>query len=273
MEIDVSLIIVLYKPTAKDCQQVSHLADMYSGCIADNSPEPVFQGAMVGKMNYVWMQDNKGIAAAQNRAFEHISKDAPYVVFLDQDSRVGDDYPQLMAEALHGMENKGVGILGPMLVNADSGELYAQRLSDNADESAAYTRELISSGVCIKSTLFREIGMNDERLFIDYVDFDMCWRAAALGYRSAVSTKMKISHKVGRRCITIGPYRDIVSSPPRYYYQYRNMLWLLRRSYVPRTWKVKTTVKSTIRLVYLPFIGIRAFGFAMRGIIGGILTH
>lgn len=270
METEVSLIIVLYKPKPEDCQHVKHLASIYGGCIADNSPEPTFEGDMVGKMSYLWMDGNKGIAAAQNRAFEQLKDKTAYVVFLDQDSRVGDDYPVQITSALKRIENKGIGILGPTLVNVDSGEAYVHSLSAGAGEDYSFAREVISSGICIRADLFRKIGMNDDRLFIDYVDFDMCWRASAVGYRSAVSTTINIRHKVGNRCITIGPYRDIISSSNRYFYQYRNMLWLLRRSYVPRMWKVKTTIKSFIRFTYLPFVGLSASACALKGVKAGL---
>lgn len=270
METEVSLIIVLYKPKPEDCQHVKLLASIYGGCIADNSPEPVFEGDKVGKMTYLWMQGNKGIAAAQNRAFEQLDGDTPYVVFLDQDSRVGEDYPLTITSALKSLETKGIGILGPTLVNVENGEAYVHSLGANAGEGYACARELISSGVCIRCDVFRKIGMNDDRLFIDYVDFDMCWRASAAGYQSAVSTMITIRHKVGNRCIAIGPYRDIISSSNRYFYQYRNMLWLLRRNYVPRMWKVKTTIKSFIRLAYLPFVGLSASACALKGIKAGL---
>ena len=95
----------------------------------------------------------------------------------------------------------------------------------------------------------------DDALFIDYVDFEYCWRAAHKGLISGITTAVNLPHKVGNNDLHFPHgYRVIISAPFRYYYQYRNHLWLCRRGYVPMQWKINTGIKQFLRIFYFPFM-------------------
>ena len=94
----------------------------------------------------------------------------------------------------------------------------------------------------------------DALLFIDYVDFEHCWRANSKGYVCGITQNVTLPHKVGNNELHFPHgYRVIISAPFRYYYQYRNWLWLCRRNYVPKQWKINTCIKFMLRIVYFPF--------------------
>ena len=121
--------------------------------------------------------------------------------------------------------------------------------------------------------VLEDVGLNEEQLFIDFVDSEWCWRAVAKGYRCCMTTNIVMTHHIGRRIITIGPIKDIISSPQRYFYQYRNYLWMLRRPYVPRQWKISVGVKSILRLFYFPFFikdGWKSWKYMWKGIWKGL---
>jgi len=87
-----------------------------------------------------------------------------------------------------------------------------------------------------------------------------------------MTSTVSINHQVGSKTINLGICRDIASAPFRYYYQTRNYLWLLRRSYVPKRWKITTGIKCFLRLFYVPFFvpqGWKAMHFIMKGIRAG----
>lgn len=274
-----ALIIVLYNPRAEDINNVERLSALYNGCIVDNSPKAVFHTEAVGAMSYLWMGGNKGIAAAQNAAFELIKAkgEADYILFLDQDSRIADDYPEKIAmelKRLHGIDPK-IALLGPTLINLTNGKEYKSSihaLPIYNEEDYAESREIISSGACILADVFEQVGMNRAEFFIDYVDFELCWRMESMGYKCVLTKRLSVEHKVGNAYVKVGLFHDIISAPQRYYYQYRNMLWLMRMSYVPAQWKINNFIKAIIRLFYLPFIkhGIKSTHNAFRGIKDGL---
>ena len=55
----------------------------------------------------------------------------------------------------------------------------------------------------------------------------------------------KESRKIGNKDISI-------SSEFRIYYQFRNYIWLFRRSYVPFWWKFRHFFKYAVKAVYFP---------------------
>ena len=123
----------------------------------------------------------------------------------------------------------------------------------------------------------RDVGSMDARLFIDFVDFEHCWRANAKGYVCGITNNVALPHKVGSRELHMPRgYRVIISAPFRYYYQYRNWLCLCRRKYVPLQWKVSKGVKFLLRPFYFPFCvrGWRSIEkFMFKGFKDGIFGY
>lgn len=273
-------VIILYEPSEAERSNVSRFAQANEGVLIDNSSAACFQASTVGRMRYVWLGGNKGIAAAQNEAVRLLLSEGKYeqIVFLDQDSRVDSDYPEkIVKEMIRAAAEVGdVGIIGPLVVNRQSDEVYSSSIHKDRFVGTDLVERgfIISSGSCVSASVLQRVGLADDRLFIDYVDSEWCWRARAKGYRSVVTCRVRMSHQVGRRLIHIGPFRDIVSAPFRYEYQFRNYLWLLRRQYVPRAWKVATGIKFAIRLFYLPWIknGLSSWRYAWKGICKGLTT-
>lgn len=247
------LVIVFYHPTDGDRAHAGALAERYPVAIVDNS------------------DCNRGIAAAHNEGIRQLmERGCSHIVLLDQDSRLPDDYPQRIVaeyERLSAAAGSALAAVGPSLINGRTGQPYPP--------AAGKHPFIIASGACLTPQVFEAVGPFDEGLFIDYVDAEWCWRAERLGYRCAQTPALSMTHTVGRRLLHIGPIHDIVSAPPRYYYQTRNTLLLLRRSYVPLRWKVSRMVKNLLRLFYVPFLaeGGQCLRHMLRGWRDGILNH
>ena len=275
----VAVVIVLYNPSDEDAANVRRLSEAHAGVIVDNSPKPAFQGNRLGKMHYVSLSDNAGIAKAQNIGSRYILEhtDATHIVFLDQDSTVGDTYPHDIANAFETVKRDfpRLAFLGPATENKETGKEYRSVIHKDQELSADFItrRELISSGGCTTREVLQDVGLNDERLFIDYVDFEWCWRARSKGYLCGFTPKVTIRHMVGQKTIYVFGYTIIVSAPVRYYYQFRNHLWLSRRGYVPLQWKINHAVKHMARLIYFPFLiktGGRCWLNMVKGLVAGI---
>lgn len=256
----VASIIVFYNPTAKDIAYATALSRQWEGVIVDNSASPCLPTGSIGKMAYICNGENLGIAEAQNIGIRHLSANSglEYIVFFDQDSRIPMDYLEGMAEEFKTIKNHvgNLALLGPTVVRKDDGEEYKSAVHHYTTDNNGFSprSHIISSGSCVSVEALRTVGLMDESLFIDYVDFEWCWRALSKGHAIGITSHMTLNHKVGQKELSLGKHKVIISSPTRYFYQYRNFLWLLRRGYVPLQWKLATGVKFSLRLLYLPLV-------------------
>jgi rhamnosyltransferase len=256
----IAVIIILYHPSAEDTDFVTHIGELYHTVVVDNSIE------------------NKGIAEAQNQGLQAIlcQKGITHVVFLDQDSRVADDYPLAITREFDRIaQTQRLAMLGPSVDNSETGETYKSVIHKDQVTDIGFIprREIISSGSCTTIECLREVGFNDGRLFIDYVDFEWCWRAQSKGYVCGITPHLTITHHVGKNTINLWGYLIIISSPNRYFYQFRNYLWLVRRKYVPLQWKIATGIKCAARLIYFPLCihtGVQCWKYMIKGIRAGI---
>lgn len=272
----VAVIIVLYNPDTNDIDNVRRIAQYNVGFVVDNSLIPFMDGETIGNMSYICNKANIGIAEAQNIALREILKgDYEYVVFLDQDTRVAVDYPLQIAMEFSRIDNGRLAVLGPQVVNAVTGGQYASAIHkyEISENGFSLRKHIISSGSCMSINALKDVGLMWGELFIDYVDFEWCWRAASKGYQCGVTSHLQISHHVGQRELSIGKYKVIISAQQRYFYQYRNFIWLIQKKYVPLQWKCATCVKFLLRLVYFPILvngGLKYWNNMIKGLEAGI---
>ena len=272
----VAVIIVLYNPDTNDIDNVRRIAQYNVGFVVDNSLIPFMDGETIGNMSYICNKANIGIAKAQNVALREILKgDYEYVVFLDQDTRVAVDYPLQIAMEFSRIDNGRLAVLGPQVVNAVTGGQYASAIHkyEISENGFSLRKHIISSGSCMSINALKDVGLMWGELFVDYVDFEWCWRAASKGYQCGVTSHLQISHHVGQRELSIGKYKVIISAQQRYFYQYRNFIWLIQKKYVPLQWKCATCVKFLLRLVYFPILvngGLKYWNNMIKGLEAGI---
>lgn len=196
---------------------------------------------------------NDGIAAAQNRGIEWAeSRGYTHVLLLDQDSLPDED----MVSALLREEQKligqgiGVGAVGPQAV-APNDPLqrepfvvktrrgFARRTCNQKDTPSIRVAYLHASGTLLRIAAVQKIGLLDHTLFIDLVDIEWGFRAAALHMDCYGVCTARISHQVGekRRLGFFRIVREIsVHAPSRTYYQARNLFLLARADYIPYSW-------------------------------------
>jgi rhamnosyltransferase len=225
--------------------------------VADNTPQPYFVCTQ-NNNNIVShkMGRNAGIAAAQNVGIQYfIEQSYDYVFFLDQDSIVDQNMLNtlLSTHKLLQQECINVGAVGPRSVDRQSNKKNIGLIKKGNAIFPHITEvtQLISSGSLVKIEALKQIGFMEEKLFIDNVDDEWCWRGTyKYGYRFFISEQTMLNHQFG-----IGDrffiFRKIaISTPFRIYYLYRNYFWLLRRNYVPLYWKLSMGCKFFARLPY-----------------------
>ncbi len=274
-----ALVIVLFHPTNDDILHLQHIAQLYEGAIVDNSEIQHFDSHQVHLMKYIFLGSNKGIAHAQNVGIRYVMEhvESEYIVFMDQDSRWEDNYVEKITIQHQALSQKGIQLsaLGPTVYRRETEEEYQSVIHKKKflNDDFILRKHIISSGCCIRSELFKEVGTFEDALFIDFVDDEWCWRAYTKGYVCGITPHVKINHAIGRKEIHIGKYVIIISAPFRYYYIYRNYLVLARRGYVPLQWKISYGIKFIARFFYFPILvdnGKECWKFMWRGIKDGL---
>lgn len=256
---NIGILIVMYNPNLDTITRIEQLASCSNGVIVDNSIIRNFDTDIVGKMLYIPLCKNTGIAHAQSIGIQELKKYGfEYVVFFDQDSEVVADYIVGIVDEYKRISqlHPNLFLLGPRVYDKTNGEEYHSVIHKEAkaDKEFIIKREIISSGSCASLRMIDKVGMLLDEMFIDFVDFEWCWRAKAKGFICGITENVALPHKVGNRELKLlHGYKVIISAPFRYYYQYRNHLWLMRKAYVPRQWILNTGIKHLIRLFYFPF--------------------
>lgn len=275
----VAIVMVLYHPRKEDTERIMRLTEMCRGVIVDNSATRSFEEEHVGLMHYMPLLRNVGIAEAQNLGMRYVfdHTDATHIVFLDQDSDVPITYAEDIAKTFDSIKRDfpNLAFLGPKTENKETGKEYKSVIHKEKALSSHFIlkREVISSGGCTTREILEKVGLNNSKLFIDYVDFDWCWRARSKGYVCGITPDITIMHMVGQKTIYIGGYTIIVSSPTRYFYQFRNYMWLLRKNYVPLQWKINKGIKHLTQFIYFPvFIksGTTCWKYMVKGFWAGL---
>ena len=257
---NIGVVIIVFHPNLKLLEsKLKQIGDDVAIVVVDNTPNKVIEIEQTN-VAYIPLRENTGIANAQNVGIGNLlDRGCTHVVFFDQDSDFTENYVRSIVDEYERISTvrKNLFLLGPTVINKTNGEEYRSVIHSDkkADQGFVEKREIISSGCCVSMAKLNKVGLMDALLFIDYVDFEHCWRANSKGYVCGITQNVTLPHKVGNNELHFPHgYRVIISAPFRYYYQYRNWLWLCRKGYVPRQWKINTCIKFMSRIIYFPFV-------------------
>lgn len=262
----VCCVVVFYNPSLKNIERIRILSHDINVIVVDNS---LGDNNIGGDVCYIPLFENKGIAVAQNLGLKK-AKELGYkfIVFTDQDSTIDKNY----IESIHSeynrikVEDPSIGILGPLVFDENRNMEYKTHTDPNKEYEIV--SHVISSGSIIEMETVDKIGLLEEELFIDLVDSEWCWRAKRYGYNTYMTRNVILYHSIGKDYRKIGPVAFTISSPNRYYYQYRNTLWMMWRKYVPLNWKIRTILRRVLDMFIVPFIsknGLHTLSFMISG--------
>jgi rhamnosyltransferase len=183
---------------------------------------------------------------------------------MDQDSVPFEGTIERLLAAHAELEQSGhpVGCVGPRLIDKSTslqhgfhrieGWRWVRVFPTEEDRTPISCSNMNGSGTLLKAELFRKLGGLDEAFFIDHVDTEWSFRVLASGYLLYGIPDARFDHAMGEKGLRfwcfgwrVWPQR----SPFRHYYLFRNALWLMRRSYVPRVWKSWATIKLGLTLL------------------------
>lgn len=273
----IGVITILYKTTKINLPQSDEHKDIIY-IFVDNTPNQDLHIKSSSNCLYLPLRDNTGIANAQNKGLEIArEKDCSHIVFLDQDSELPNEYVSKIVKEYERLIQliPNLFLLGPKIYNGRKKEEYKSVVHKDHITNIGFIprREIISSGSCTSIKRIDEVGILDSKLFIDTVDFEWCWRANIKGFQSGITNRVSITHYVGQKEYKIFNQLIIISSPIRYFYQIRNYIWLLRRKYVPFSWKINTGIKKIIYPLTYPFMTKewgKIYKYIFKGFLAGL---
>ncbi len=93
-----------------------------------------------------------------------------------------------------------------------------------------------------------------EEFFLDFVDFEWCWRLQRHAWRFYRATDIVMPHRLGLAQRHFFGLTYHVPAPYRHYFQFRDTLRLAMRPYVPLYSKVRLAGILPLKLAAYPFI-------------------
>ena len=222
------VIIVTYNPELKFLCNNLKKFNGKDVLIIDNNSKNISQIVdLVISNNSCALIDNKtnlGIAEALNQGLKYATDNGyKYILTMDQDSSFANDYLSLEDGFNY---TKDVAIVCPSIIDNNS---------KNEDIANLKYDELfvaITSGCLCDVLKLNEIGGFDSKLFIDYVDFDICIKLQIKKYKILRSKDVILNHTLGESKIfkVLGiKFISTNHNPLRRYYNSRNRVYLTKK--------------------------------------------
>lgn len=257
-------LITVYHPTVDIVDHVRIIASQVDTVfICDNSPmsnERLFNRIATGNIQYKGFQKNLGLSCAFNRILKDTQipwGENDYVFFFDQDSVIAEEHISKMVSVYELLCAKGirVGCLGPAYFNTSNNTLEVPKAKKKLLDKVYSVSSIITSSMLCTYGNLRSVDFFNERLFLDMVDWDLCWRLQKAGLICCMAESVIFRHSVGSGQKKIGPVKLRVGQPFREYYQIRDCLYLFNKSYTPIKYKIRFLamifVRSPLHVLFL----------------------
>jgi rhamnosyltransferase len=284
----VASIVVSYNGSDRILKTVKALLDQVDYIIiVDNNSDPTTKlmlCEMEGeyKVKVIYNSLNTGVACALNQGISHArARGFEWVLTMDQDS-IADG--NMVRELFEGVKifsgNEKVVSFSPEIVYGSP--VSTSVCNNNSQLKAKYEEKLvvITSGNLFKASVFESIGVFNEELFIDSVDFDFCLRLKQSGFHIIRCSKAILYHSLGEkkefRFFGLKIYY-ITHATNRKYYIVRNHIYLLKK-YILKypawcIWKQINMSGIILRSLILEDHKIDNARYIVRGFKDGIMNR
>lgn len=272
-------VVVSYNPSAELLENVQALLEQVSHVvIVDNGSSEetrqIFSSIPTDSVSFILNSKNLGIAKGINQGVRWgLERNYEYFLLMDQDSRPAADLVTKLLDVLNGFLSQGKFVLiGP------HHEDYERKIEHSYVNEIEEVPLLITSGCLLSKKVIDNIGLYDERLFIDHVDHDYCLRLMNVGGASFKVHSATLLHRFGEAKVkTIFGKSFFVQdySPFRRYYMMRNRLVLYKRYGMFRdAWfwlDFKVAIKDLVKVVVFESNKMAKLTAIGRGLVAGLL--
>lgn len=170
----------------------------------------------------IYNGENLGIAYALNKGIKLALKEKfKWILTMDNDSIATNDMIENMLEQYEKIENKDE-VMGLFPTYIDLGyNNEGEHLNTKKTGKYRYLNAEITSGNLLKSKVFDEVGFFEEKLFIDMVDYEFCFRIRSKDYKLVQLEDAILYHNLGNTKIKKIAGKDVYcthhNSIRRYY--------------------------------------------------------
>ena len=180
----VEAIIVLYNPDLSRfydciesvCNQVKRVIVVDNNSKNSNQVK-VWLEENVPNATFISLINNFGIGFALNRAIDSLDSSTKWVLTLDQDSIVPQKLVQTFRKHL---SIQNLAVLCPRVIDM---RRYNKPEKKMMEYPVSEVSHCIQSGSLFNVNILRNVGGFNEWLFIDYVDYEYCYRVIQAGYK------------------------------------------------------------------------------------------
>ena len=232
------------------------------------------------RIDIIFNKENLGLSKALNIGINYCLEFSPELILLfDQDSCINElNLNKLINEASFNFKNNDVAAIGPSFHEEITGKLYGfphykfLKISSSREKNIKYSNPLylITSGTVLNPRFIRQIGLMDEKFFIDYIDIEWGLRAKHLGYRLIGLNEVFMNHIVGEKYIKILFYSLSYHNSTRLYYQIKNSLLITSFTHIPIRWKIANGILTVKRIIFYTIINKSNFKVILKAIKDGI---
>lgn len=183
------------------------------------------------KIDYFANNDNLGIASALNMAANKAIKHGfRWLLTMDQDSSFDKaSINNLVNSFNHVPYIDRVAIVACNHYNPECSSRKENTHGTNNLYNYYEAMMVITSGNLLNLEAYKDIGLFEEKLFIDCVDHDFCLRAKIKGYKIICFNNILLNHKIGKMQQTSFGLKIKTHSSFRIYYITRNSLYLFSK--------------------------------------------
>lgn len=250
---DIAIICVTYNPDVYKLRDniKLHLQYLDKIYIIDNSDLFQIQNSLdiicknSPKCELISMNGNKGIAHALNVGCKiAISNNYKWVLTLDQDSKLSDNFIFDYLEYLNKLKDNEISKIGILTCNMSTWNYSLEKRVEKV-------RLCWTSGALMNLLAYNKVGGFDDDLFIDGVDFDLCAKFYMACYKMIRLNYVMLNHNLGctidyklfnHHLFYVTHHNSI-----RRYYMTRNSLYL-NRKYGKVFSPLKTTFLSILKI-------------------------
>lgn len=142
--------------------------------------------------------ENLGIATALNKGIKKALEEGfQWILTMDNDSIATSDMVKNMLEQYEGFEEKET-IVGMFPTYIDLGyNEQSQEKKINKSKEYKFVNAEITSGNLLKSEIFKKVGFFEDKLFIDMVDYEFCFRIRSNNYKLVQLNDAILYHNLG----------------------------------------------------------------------------
>lgn len=221
--------------------------------------------------DFVLLQDglNKGLGKALNLGIERAcALGATHVVLFDQDSSPDE---VLLATLIGCLSHSRNGV-GPLLLD-DQEIVESVQSPPPIHKRLREMTCLATSGMMFPVDEWSAATGFSEDLFLDFVDFEWCWRMRYRGWRFFKALDAHMPHRLGLAQRSFFGFVYHVPAPYRHYFQFRDTLRLVTRQGVPLYARIRLLGVLPLKLLIYPWLldnGMDRLGWMLLGLVDAV---